>query len=362
MRSDTADLDDVEELLSADRDGLLQAVALAGAQVRAIAEARREGVLDCLAELRPRSLVIVTGASAVGADAVDFVVAAIGARVDVPIVVIPTLPGWIGPLDVVVLAGDDAGDPALIDAGARGARRRAEVVTLAPLEGPLRDAVAGRVIDLSPRVNVPAEFRFCGLVAGLLAVCAALTAVRTTGAVIDFDDLATALDAEAAANHPDREGFRNQAKLLASKVQERETIWAGDDASTDVVARRASVIFATVAAVPGAAVTLPAALGAMLIRSGTGESAADSIFYDPQFDGPIGRMPQLLVVSSAGRHWYTRQRVGDLATEILVDVVDSNDAGDTAVAGRDETMGYLVVTLRMEMAAVYLRLLGAGRA
>ncbi|MFW0791992.1 hypothetical protein [Gordonia sp. CPCC 205333] len=362
MRSDTADLDDVEELLSADRDGLLQVVALAGAQVRAIAEARREGVLDALADLRPRSLVIVTGASTVGADAVSFVVAAMGARVDVPIVVIPTMPGWIGPLDVVVLAGDDAGDPALIDAGARGARRRAEVVSLVPLEGPLRDAVAGRVIDLSPRIHVAAEFRFCGLVAGLLAVCAALIQVRTTGAVIDFDDLAAALDAEAAANHPDREGFRNQAKLLASKVQGRETIWAGDDAPTDVVARRASVIFATIAAIPGAALTLTAALSAVLVRSDSTESGADSIFYDPQFDDPVGRPPQLLVISSAGRHWQTRQRVGDLAADILVDTLDTGDSGSTAVAGRDETMGYLVVTLRTEMAAVYLRLLGAGRA
>lgn len=107
-----------------------------------------------------------------------------GSRVDVPIVVIPTMPGWIGPLDVVVLVGDDAGDPALVDAGARSVRRRAEVVVLAPLEGPLRDAVAGRVIDLSPRVQVAPEFRFCGMVAGLLAICAALSQVRTTGAVL----------------------------------------------------------------------------------------------------------------------------------------------------------------------------------
>lgn len=359
MRSDIADFDDVEALLSADRDGLLQSVALAGAQVRAIAEARREGVLDPLGDLRPRSLVIVTGSSAVGADAVAFVVAAMGARVDVPIVVIPTMPSWIGPLDVVVLAGDDAGDLALIDAGARGARRRAEVVTLAPLEGPLRDAVAGRIVDLSPRVYTAPQFRFCGLVAGLLAVCAALVQVRTTGSVVDFDDLASALDAEAAANHPEREAFRNQAKLLASKMQERETIWSGDDTQTDVLAHRASVVFATVAGVTGTALTLPAALGAVMLRSAAGAAPADSIFFDPQFDAPLDQPPQLMVVSSVQRQWQTRQRMGAVAGDILVDLVDPDE---TAVAGHDDMMGYLVLMLRTEMAAVYLRLLGARRA
>lgn len=358
MRSDLADFDDVEELQSADRDGLLHSVALAGAAVRAVAEARREGVLDPLADLRPRSVVIVTGASAVGADAVRFVVATLGARVDVPIVVIPTLPGWIGPLDVVVLAGDDAGDPALIDAGARSTRRRAEVVTLAPLEGPLRDAVAGRVLDLSPRVTVPAEFRFCGLVAGLLAVCAALSQVRTSGGVVDFDDLASSLDTEAAANHPGREAFRNQAKLLAAKVEGREVIWSGDDAPTDVLAHHASVMFATLAGAPGAALTLPAALGAALLRTSSSGPAVDSIFYDPEFDGPAQVAPQLLVISSAARQWQTRTRIGAAAADVLVDETDPDQA---AVPGRDETMGYLVLMLRTEMAAVYLRLLGVRR-
>lgn len=357
MRSDLADFDDVEELQSADRDGLLHSVALAGAQVRSVAEARREGILEPLADLRPRSVVIVTGASAVGADAVRFVVATLGARVDVPIVVIPALPGWIGPLDVVVLAGDDAGDPALIDAGARSTRRRAEVVTLAPLEGPLRDAVAGRVLDLSPRVSVRPEFRFCGLVAGLLAVCAALIQVRTTGGVVDFDELASALDDEAAANHPGREGFRNQAKLLAAKVQGREVIWSGDDAPTEVLAQHASVAFAALAAAPGASLALPAAVGAALLRASSGTSS-ESIFYDPDFDGPARVPPQLLVISSAARQWQTRARLGAVTADVLVDEADDEQ---TAVPGRDETMGYLVLMLRTEMAAVYLRLLGVTR-
>ena len=65
MRTGSPDLDDAEELISADVDGSLRAVALAGAQVRAVAEAVREGVLAPLADLRPRSVIVVHGSSGV---------------------------------------------------------------------------------------------------------------------------------------------------------------------------------------------------------------------------------------------------------------------------------------------------------
>ena len=42
------DLDDAEGLLAADRDGLLRAASMAGAQVRATAAALDEGDLDAL--------------------------------------------------------------------------------------------------------------------------------------------------------------------------------------------------------------------------------------------------------------------------------------------------------------------------
>ena len=42
------DLDDVEGLLAADREGLLRAASMGGAQVRATAAALEEGDLDAL--------------------------------------------------------------------------------------------------------------------------------------------------------------------------------------------------------------------------------------------------------------------------------------------------------------------------
>ncbi len=361
MRSPTIDLDAVEDLLARDSDGYLSAVALAGAGVRAIAEAQREGVLAALSGLRPRSVVLVTGSSTVGADAVRVVVAHLAARIDVPLVHSPTLPGWIGPLDVVVLVGDDAGDPAIIDAGARAARRRAEIVSVTPLEGPLRDAVAGQVINLSPRLPVATQFRFSAIVAALLAVCVGLESVRITGSVPDLDDVAAALDGEAAANHPSREVFHNEAKLVASKIVERETFWTGDDSTTTEVAVRAHNALTSIAGVGGGALGLPAAAAAVLAHSTRPGGAADSIFYDPEFDGPASVPPQLFVLTTVERQVDTRRRLGAVNAELLIAGEDDPTVGSQPTPHRrDDLMGYLVLTLRVEMAAVYLRLLEAG--
>ena len=56
------DLDDAEGLLAADRDGLLRAASMAGAQVRATAAALDEGDLDPLkSDQPPRTVIWVAG-------------------------------------------------------------------------------------------------------------------------------------------------------------------------------------------------------------------------------------------------------------------------------------------------------------
>ncbi|TSD98331.1 hypothetical protein FOV72_00660 [Gordonia rubripertincta] len=378
MRTGTPDLDDAEELFSADVDGLLRAVALAGAQVRATAEAVREGVLSPLADLRPRSVVIVHGSSEVSHRAAELGVATLAARVDVPVVTGPVLPGWVGPLDVVVVAGEDAGDMALADAAARGLRRRAEVVVAAPVAGPLRDALGGSGIDLSPRFDVEPRFRFVGFVAALLAVFGGLTQVRVTGPVPALDDLADALDAEASGSHPSRETFHNRAKSLAVRVQGRPSVWTSDSPAGSVLAVHAVTSLLAFAGIVGAVAELgDVARMSRLLDSRPGTApAVDSIFYDPEFDGPAQEpAPRILVVSTARREWYTRQRVMGLGDVDLVVGADEGDAlpqnggqpwddrrpvpGEDPVAdGPGDLLDFLVAALRVEMAAVYLRLIG----
>ncbi|HNA52489.1 MAG TPA: TobH protein, partial [Mycobacterium sp.] len=128
----TVDLDDTEGLLDADRDGLLRASAMAGAQVRATAAAIEEGALNSVAGgSRPRTLIWVAGRGA-AETAGTMLAAAFGGSAGEPMVVAAESPPWIGPLDVLVVAGDDPGDPALVTAAATAVRRGARVVVAAP--------------------------------------------------------------------------------------------------------------------------------------------------------------------------------------------------------------------------------------
>lgn len=375
MRTGTPDLDDAEQLLSADVEGLLRGVALAGAQVRSIAEAAREGVLAPLQDLRPRSVVIVYGGGGVAARAAALIVATVSARIDVPVVTVPALPGWIGPLDVVIVAGDDAGDMALADAAARATRRRAEVVVAAPIAGPLRDALGGNGIDLSPRVDVEPRLRFVGFVAAILAVFTALSGVRFGGVPPVLDDIADALDEEASSGHPDRESFHNRAKMLALRVQDRPTVWTGDTPAGVVLAGHASSTFLSLAGIVCAAADLAdaARMAAVVAARTPGGSAADSIFYDPEIDGPAAPAPpRSMVITTATREWYTRQRVAGLGDVDLVIGADADSPAAPAdrdgparpMAGEDvadspgDLPAHLVTVLRVELAAVYLRLVG----
>ena len=381
MRTGSPDLDDAEELISADVDGLLRAVALAGAQVRAVAEAVREGVLAPLADLRPRSVIVVHGSSGVSHRATDFAVATLGARVDVPVVSGPVLPGWIGPLDVVIVAGDDAGDMALADAAARALRRRAEVVVVAPVAGPLRDALGGNGINLAPRFDIEPRFRFVGFAAALLAVFGALTQVRFTGSVPTLDDLADALDDEASTGHPARDAFHNRAKSLALRVQGRPTVWTADSPAGAAIARHAVAGLVGLSGIVSAAAELTDVSRMVQLLGSRSDVApsADSIFYDPDFDGPpAAPAPRVQVVSTGRREWFTRQRITGLGeVDLLVGIdraQETSAAGgadgrewedrrpapgeDPVADGPGDVLDFLIVALRVEMAAVYLRLVG----
>ncbi|GAA3957544.1 hypothetical protein [Gordonia caeni] len=367
------DLDDVESLHSADREGLLHSAAMAGAQVRAVAEAQAEGVLAPLAALSPRAVVVVTGAALLPARAAALVVAAFAGRIDVPITVGPVLPGWIGPLDLVVVAGEDAGDALLTDALSRAARRRAEIVVVAPLEGPLREAAgvglrgAVPLIDLSPRLPVDPRFRFTGHVAALVAVLAGLTAVRLAPKAPPLAEIADRLDAEAAADHPGQESFHNRAKLLALRATGHRLSWAGDTPAAVAVAAQAAAAFFEIAGTPAAVADEARALAALTAGAGAADPAA-SLFYDPEFDGPPAADPlRLFVVTTAARSWFAEQRIGGRDVDVVTERAgDDDDPAPVRPAGALEALtdtpadlaAYLIVVVRSQLAAAYLALAG----
>jgi hypothetical protein len=353
------DLDDGEALLAADRDGLLRAAAMAGAQVRATAAALDEGLLESLRSGQPPRTVIWVAGRGAAETAGALLAAAFGGVVAAPIVAASEAPPWIGALDVVVVAGDDPADPALVSAAAVGVRRGARVVVVAPYEGPLRDATAGRAVSLAPRLWVPDDFGLSRYLAAGLAVLQ----VVDPGLRVDLGELADQLDAEALRNSPGRDVVTNPAKALAGRFSGRDVVLAGDNATTLAVARHGAAVLLRVAQETVAAVGLADVLVAL--RSGFGVAAAgdssrahSSIFHDEELDGPLPRRARTFVLTTDAERAAVTARVSgydDLDVVNAEDVPDGSEPGAaTGARGMEQQLAKLAV--RLEMTAVYLRL------
>lgn len=351
------DLDDTDGLLEADRDGLLRASALAGAAVRATAAAVEEGALDSVQDgQRPRTVIWIGGRGAAEA-AGTMLAAAFSGSAGEPLVLAADSPPWIGPLDVLVVAGDDPGDPVLVNAAATAARRGARVVVAAPYEGPLREATAGRAAVLAPRMPVPDEFGLCRYLAvGLATLAAVDPAVRT-----DLASLADELDAEALRNSAARELFTNPAKALAERITGRQTVLAGDCAATLALARHGAAVLLRVAGHPVAAAGLADVLVAL--RTGIGSGAGftdpvDALFHDEEIDGPLPTRTRIVALTLAAERPILTARVSGFDELDLVGAEDVGDAGSMPVSGGRTELQLAILALRLEMAAVYLRLAG----
>jgi len=361
MLTGVPDIDDADALAAADVDGLLRATAMSGATIRAVAEAVSEGVTEPLNALRPRAVVIVTATRAARL-AAEVVGALFGPRLDTPLVPAPSLPTWIGPLDVVVLVGDDAGDPRLVDAAGRARRRHAEIVVAVPLEGPLAEVLGDTAIDLSPRLGVNVGSPLIRHVAPLVAVCSSLSEVRGSTAT-PFAQIADDLDAESAADHPDSELFHNSAKLLAERLHDRSIGWIGDTPGTCAVTAYFSERALAVAGIACAAAEV---MQAMRAPAESTSSAADSLFHDPQIDGPVqSAAHRLEVISVPGRAWLAERRTAAAAdVEVLVGAASETPAAVPQVAEivesdqPDDLVPLMILVQRIEMALVYLRLIG----
>ncbi|MEB4211609.1 TobH protein [Mycobacterium sp. 94-17] len=350
------DLEDTEGLLAADRDGLLRAASSAGAQVRAVAAAVEEGALQAVrADDRPRSVIWVAGRGT-AETAGTLLAATLGATASQPFTLTGEAPPWVGPLDVLIIAGDDPGDPALVAAAATGVRRGARVVVAVPYEGPLRDSTAGRVAVLSPRLRVPDEFGVCRFLAAGLAVLHAVDPRPS----IDLALLADELDAEALRNSATRELFTNPAKTLAARIAESQVALAGDGAATLALARHGSSVLLRIAHQVTVATSLADAVVALRSLAGAGFGDRDAaLFHDEEIDGPRPQRLRVLALALADERTVVAARLAGFDDVDLVaagDVPEGLDlAADAAGAGRPEQQ-LAVLAVRLEMAAVYLRL------
>ncbi|RJO79967.1 tobH protein [Nocardia panacis] len=373
------DLDDAVSLEAADSGGALRSAASGGAQVRATAAAVGEDALARLAGLRPRSVVLICG-SGRAARAAALLVAALGEHTGLPLVPSVALPPWVGALDVVLVCGDDAGDPRLIDAVDRALRRGAEVVVAAPHEGPLRAAAAGRAALLEPRVPVADHNRLLRFLAAGIAVLAAVDPARSGAVLPDLTELADVLDAEAMRDGPHNEVFHNPAKTLAARMQRRALVLSGDSPASTVLAEHGAEVLLAAAGKPAGAVGLAEAVAAhprMIEAAGESAPGFDPMFHDEQLDGPapverlrvfvlstdpdrVAARRRLAVFGGGGSTPVDADLVGAEVDLLHTELADPNAPAPQAPPRRGGEVEQLaVLALRLEMAAAYLRLIGA---
>jgi D-arabinose 5-phosphate isomerase GutQ len=300
---DEALLDDGDALVAADPSGRLLALATAGAQVReAVVRSEEAGVRRVAEDDRPRSVVVASlGGSALVADVLALL-AGPGSPVPVTVRRGPPLPGWVGPLDLVVavsLSGRAAGPLALAaEAGRRGAR----LLTVGAAGSPLADVCAR-----ARGVHVPVEQVPGGRPAssrtGLWTLLVPVLRAAHALGIVDVADevlerVADRLDDEAEASRPSSESFVNPAKVLAVQLGGTVPLVLGDCAMTGVAARRASAMLARTARTPSLHGSLPDDASEVVATfDGPFTSGGpQDLFADPFEDGPTGPRLRLLML------------------------------------------------------------------
>ncbi len=257
---DDALLDDTDEMLRKDSRGTLRALATAGAQTREALTLSHEAGIDRLTSSdRPRSvLVAALGGSAVVADVLELLAepgspVPVQARRNLP------LPGWVGPLDVVVAVSLSGRAPGPLGVAAEAARRGASLITVGAQDSPLAQVCAqARGVHIAVgRDRVNSRTSLWSLLTPVLLAFDAdhLGLINSSEGVLER--VAQRLDEQAETFRPSSESFVNPAKLLAVQLAETVPMVLGEGPLGGVAAARASSMLARTARIPAAFGELP---------------------------------------------------------------------------------------------------------
>jgi hypothetical protein len=333
-------LDDEGSLARADL--VLRPLAEAGARVRRESAESVEAVEACLDELRehqPRAVV------AAGPDS-RLLRAVLEPTCPVPFVAWPAhgLPGWAGPLDLVLMLAPHGDDPHSAAAVSEAVRRGCQVVVAAPGRSVVAEHSGGRHCSLLPTAT--------GDQLASAVVVLDLLARVGLGPAADAEQVASALDEVAVACSPHREQTVNPAKLLAVALADTvPLVWGGS-----VLAARAArrVAEAMRRASGRSALAGDAEHLLPVLAAATPRDPFDDPFAD---DGPVDPRPTLVVlddgVTDPGRT-EVHDRLTSTADERQVRVEVVSCGGGTDVARYASLLG------QGRYAAAYLGI-GLGR-
>jgi hypothetical protein len=302
-------LDAPDALTHADHRGLLRDAAGAGARVRTALRLTAEaGVGELSPEGRPRA-VLIAGSGAAAAGAADLVAALAGGAAPVirlrPAGVAPAagalrwaLPGWAGPVDLLLIATTDGGEPGLALLAEQAYRRGCTVVGVAPGQSPLSEEVGGTRGLLVPMATAPNDWAAVADVAGedarvagpgalwalLVPLLALLDRVGLLTAPAEtLQRVADRLDRTAERCGPAVVTYSNAAKTLAAELADcLPLIWTEGTAAAPA-GRRFAAVLAELTGRAALAAELPEALsahGALLAGGSAGGAGPDGFFRD----------------------------------------------------------------------------------
>ncbi|MFJ2960592.1 mannose-6-phosphate isomerase [Streptomyces sp. NBC_00669] len=291
-------LEDPDALARADVHGLLRGVAAAGARVRtALRLAEEAGLAELRPDGRPRALLIA--GSGPEAAAVADLFAALGSGVAPVQLLTPTgptpaqarwtLPGWTGPLDLLLLLSEHGTEQGLTDLVEQAYRRGCTAAAVTPARAPLADAV-GQVHGIalpfagpgggfdSAADSAPATTdtgAFWALLTPVLALIGRIGLISASTSALQA--VADRLDAIAARCGPAVATYSNPAKTLAAELDGSLPLLWSQGPVAAAGARRFATVLATRAGRPALAAELPAALTA----HGPLQAGAHTLAGDP---------------------------------------------------------------------------------
>ncbi|MET8681237.1 SIS domain-containing protein [Streptomyces sp. NPDC004647] len=284
-------LDAPESLARADTRGLLRGAAESGARVRTAARSAAEsGLSDLRPEGRPRALLVAGSGPSTGGIA-DLLSALGGGNIPVSLIrpggalpdpgaLLWTLPGWAGPMDLLLIVTTDGTEPGLSGLVEQAYRRGCSVVTITPPHSPLTDEAGGRHGLVVPLVPAPYEETpedqplpttglwpaaaveppgtFWALLTPLLVLSDRLGLFPAAQPAIQ--SVADRLDHAAERCGPAIATYGNPAKTLTAELADALPLLWSEGPAAGAVARHFSRALAAVAGRPALAAELPDAL------------------------------------------------------------------------------------------------------
>ena len=315
---DESRLDDESALSFA--DSALRTLAESGARVRREAVEAESALAQAVAiareQGRPRAVV------AAGPDS-RLLRAVLEPWCPVPFVAWPnpSLPGWAGGLDLVVVLAPDGGDVGTASAVAEAVRRGCQVVVAAPPRSLVADHAPGRWSTILPSTARDQ-------LATAVVVLEYLTRVDL-GPPADHEQVAEALDRVALACSPLRDIAVNPAKILAIALADANpVVWGGSVLAARAARRVAESVRRASGrtAIAGDAEHLLPVIEAVAPRN---------VFDDPFDDEPSDLRPVLVVLDDGSDDPLVREQRGRLqaaAAEhgVRTETVDADASSEVA--------------------------------